>query len=221
MRICAIGATERFNELKAAFADTFHEFTHQTERPTSPSDFAGFDLVFDLNYDDSPINLQHFVPRNGVCYFLSIVKTTLAANQTHGVSRNDVVGLNLLNGFINRDRWEASTLSNENNVALDVLRLASAKPVELVQDRVGLVSPRVIFMIINEAFYTLQEGTASAADIDTGMKLGTNYPHGPFEWLEKVGIKNVYETLLALLNDTHDERYKICPLLKSKYLHHP
>jgi len=87
-----------------------------------------------------------------------------------------------------------------------------------VESRVGLVTPRVVFMIINEAYYTLQEGTASKEDIDAGMKLGTNYPYGPFEWAEKAGIQNVYETLHALYEDTREERYKICPLLKTAYL---
>jgi 3-hydroxybutyryl-CoA dehydrogenase len=73
-------------------------------------------------------------------------------------------------------------------------------------------------MIINEACYTVQEGTATIADIDTAMKLGTNYPFGPFEWANKIGVKHVYETLLAVYTDTNDERYKICPLLKTKYL---
>ena len=73
-------------------------------------------------------------------------------------------------------------------------------------------------MIINEACYTLQEGTATMSDIDISMKLGTNYPFGPFEWADKIGIKNVYEILENLYNDTKDERYKICPLLKTHYL---
>ena len=55
-------------------------------------------------------------------------------------------------------------------------------------------------------------------DIDQGMKLGTNYPHGPFEWCEKIGIRNVYELLEALYEDTKEERYKICPALKKAYL---
>jgi 3-hydroxybutyryl-CoA dehydrogenase len=81
-----------------------------------------------------------------------------------------------------------------------------------------MVTPRILFMIINEACYTLQEGTASKEDIDTSMKLGTNYPFGPFEWANKIGIKHVYETLEAIYLDTHDERYKVCPLLKTMYL---
>jgi 3-hydroxybutyryl-CoA dehydrogenase len=89
---------------------------------------------------------------------------------------------------------------------------------KIVEDRVGMVTPRIIFMIINEACYTLQEGTASMQDIDISMKLGTNYPMGPFEWANKIGINHVYQTLENLYQDTHDERYKVCPLLKTKYL---
>jgi 3-hydroxybutyryl-CoA dehydrogenase len=83
---------------------------------------------------------------------------------------------------------------------------------------VGLVTPRVLSMIINEAFYTCQEKTATAADIDLAMKLGTNYPFGPFEWAEKIGLRQVYQLLEAVYEDTRDERYKICPLLKKEYL---
>jgi len=81
-----------------------------------------------------------------------------------------------------------------------------------------MITPRVVCMIINEAFYTVQEGTATEGDIDQAMKLGTNYPHGPFEWCDKIGLNDVYETLEALYQDTHDERYKICSLLKQRYL---
>jgi 3-hydroxybutyryl-CoA dehydrogenase len=87
-----------------------------------------------------------------------------------------------------------------------------------VNSRVGLITPRVVCMIINEAFYTVQEGTATEGDIDQAMKLGTNYPMGPFEWCDKIGLADVYETLEALYQDTHDERYKICSLLKQRYL---
>jgi 3-hydroxybutyryl-CoA dehydrogenase len=81
-----------------------------------------------------------------------------------------------------------------------------------------MVTPRVIFMIINEAYFTVQEGTARKADIDQGMKLGTNYPYGPFEWSELIGLQHVYELLEAVYEDTKDERYKICSLLKKEYL---
>ena len=50
------------------------------------------------------------------------------------------------------------------------------------------------------------------------MKLGTNYPFGPFEWSEKIGLVKVYELLEAIYDDTKEERYKICPKLKNEYL---
>ena len=90
---------------------------------------------------------------------------------------------------------------------------------EWVGSRVGLVTPRILCMIINEAFYTLQEGTANRRDIDAAMKLGTNYPLGPFEWCDMIGIDKVYRLLESVYADTKEERYKICPLLKTTYLH--
>jgi len=81
-----------------------------------------------------------------------------------------------------------------------------------------MATPRVVSMIINEAYYLLQERGAAANDIDAALKLGVNYPYGPFEWAEKIGIANIAQTLEAVYHDTHDERYKICPLLKKAAL---
>ncbi len=50
------------------------------------------------------------------------------------------------------------------------------------------------------------------------MKLGTSYPRGPFEWANLIGVSRVYEVLEAMWQDTHEERYKVCPLLKTMYL---
>lgn len=87
-----------------------------------------------------------------------------------------------------------------------------------VKDRPGMIAMRIITMIINEAYLVLQEGTSNREDIDTAMKLGTNYPHGPIEWSEMIGVDLVYNILLAMMNDFGDDRYRITPLLKEKYL---
>lgn len=62
----------------------------------------------------------------------------------------------------------------------------------------GMIAPRVVAMIINEAHLLLQEGAASAADIDLSMKLGTGYPLGPFEWEALVGVERVRALLGAM-----------------------
>jgi 3-hydroxybutyryl-CoA dehydrogenase len=130
------------------------------------------------------------------------------------------VGINAIPGFINRELAELTSPGNDERSGVENVFDQLDWRVKWVESRVGMVTPRVIFMIINEAYFTVQEGTASKEDINTGMKLGTAYPKGPFEWVEEIGIKDVYEVLDALYNDTRDERYKICPLLKTEYLNH-
>jgi 3-hydroxybutyryl-CoA dehydrogenase len=120
--------------------------------------------------------------------------------------------------FLNRPLLEVSLFNLENAPQLAEICAALGTDYRVVQDRVGLVTPRVVCMIINEACYTLQEGTASIHDIDKSMKLGTSYPRGPFEWANLIGVSRVYEVLEAMWQDTHEERYKVCPLLKNMYL---
>src|SRR4030095_774525 len=84
----------------------------------------------------------------------------------------------------------------------------------IVPDRVGLIFPGIISMIINEAAQVYSEGIASKEDIDTAMKLGTNYPMGPLEWADKLGIELVYNILSSLQNEMGEDRYRPHPSLK-------
>ena len=83
-----------------------------------------------------------------------------------------------------------------------------------VADEPGLVSARIIAMIINEAYFALGEKVSTKEEIDLAMKLGTNYPYGPFEWSEKIGLKKVY-TLLEKLSNT-DIRYIAASAMKKE-----
>lgn len=85
---------------------------------------------------------------------------------------------------------------------------------ERVGDFSGLVLRRVLFMIINEAAYALWEGIASREDIDLAMKLGTNYPMGPLEWADAIGLDRVYNGLKSLHEEYGDDRYRPCPLIR-------
>jgi 3-hydroxybutyryl-CoA dehydrogenase len=68
--------------------------------------------------------------------------------------------------------------------------------------------------VINEAAFAITEDIASPKDIDTVLKLGAQFPLGPIEWAERIGIQQVYSVLTALYTDLHEERYRIAPLLK-------
>jgi 3-hydroxybutyryl-CoA dehydrogenase len=75
-----------------------------------------------------------------------------------------------------------------------------------------MISGRILATIINEAYYTLQEEVSTRPEIDTAMRLGTNYPLGPFEWCERIGPENIDE-LLTLLGQT-ESRYMPASALK-------
>lgn len=83
-----------------------------------------------------------------------------------------------------------------------------------VPDRAGLVFPRILSMIINEASQVYSENIASKEDIDTAMKLGTSYPFGPLEWADKLGVDIVYNILSSLQNEFGEDRYRPHPSLK-------
>jgi 3-hydroxybutyryl-CoA dehydrogenase len=74
-----------------------------------------------------------------------------------------------------------------------------------VPDEAGFVSARIIAMIINEAYHAKDEAVSTEADIDIAMKLGTNYPYGPFEWANEIGVQHVYALLQKL--SLNDERF--------------
>lgn len=86
------------------------------------------------------------------------------------------------------------------------------KEVVVVRESPGFITSRINAMIGNEAFYMLQEGIASAADIDKAMKLGLNHPMGPFELVDLVGL-DVRLSILEYLHKTLGEKYRPCPLL--------
>jgi len=84
----------------------------------------------------------------------------------------------------------------------------------IVPDRAGLIFPRIVSMIINEAVQVYSEKISTKEDIDTAMKLGTNYPFGPLEWADRLGVGLVYNILAALQRDFGEDRYRPHPTLK-------
>ena len=83
-----------------------------------------------------------------------------------------------------------------------------------VEDSIGLVMPRILCTLVNEASFALMEGLAEPDDIDTAMRLGTNYPYGPIEWADRVGAKHVFAVMKALHRFFEEDRYRSAPLLQ-------
>lgn len=86
------------------------------------------------------------------------------------------------------------------------------KEVVVIRESPGFITSRINAMIGNEAFYMLQEGIASAEDIDKALKLGLNHPMGPFELVDLVGL-DTRLLILEYLHRTLGEKYRPAPLL--------
>lgn len=131
--------------------------------------------------------------------------------------KHRLVGIAALPTLIQNAVVEVAPSVHTIESTVDVVRKFFAsmkKETAIVEDRVGMVLPRILCQIINEAMFAIQQDVASPKDIDTAMKLGTNYPLGPIEWGEKIGFRQVYAVLTALHTDLGEERYRVCPLLK-------
>lgn len=118
--------------------------------------------------------------------------------------------------FLNRKIVEAAANKEVQKKQTEAIFSILEKTVEWVPDIVGFVTPRVVSMIINEAYFSLEENVSTKEETDIAMKLGTNYPFGPFEWAELIGIKNIF-SLLETLSQSQ-KRYQPCTLLKQEAL---
>ena len=101
----------------------------------------------------------------------------------------------------------------ETIAVMEAVAAKMGKETVLVKESPGFITTRINALIGNEAFYMLQDGVASARDIDKGLKLGLNHPMGPFELVDLVGL----DTRLSILQYLHKmlgEKFRPCPLLE-------
>ena len=155
----------------------------------------GATAFFNLEDNSGAMNYSNI----GVPVFINSVSATLSEINAAG----NIIRINSWPGFIEKPVWEiAGKINTEAETVLQKLQ----KKYIAVNDEPGFISARVIAMIINEAFYAMGDNVSSERDIDTAMKLGTNYPFGPFEWGRSIGMKNIF-TLLKKLS-SQDERYR-------------
>jgi|ERR1044072_843992 3-hydroxybutyryl-CoA dehydrogenase len=216
MNILVVGDADRYKELQQKGLAGHR--VHWVQSPDEVSLPGHFDLVIDLALDDAPDHAAAYAKAPAVPVWGGMTKSSLAElMHQYAFSQGfNIVACNWLPGFINRPVTEMAILDEEQQEGIERLMQQLGWSYTLVQDAVGMVTPRVVCMIINEAYFTAAEGTASREDIDTAMRLGTNYPYGPFEWAQRIGIKHVFDVLTAVYKATGDERYRVCGLLEEE-----
>jgi 3-hydroxybutyryl-CoA dehydrogenase len=200
MPIVFLGEDYQWEELSKSIID------NECIRVHSINEFysAEGDIYLFLQDDISTIN---FAQIKKPILINSVTKTLAQLNKPTNVLR-----INGWQTFLQRTVWEiAGVVTTEiTNSLLSSLQ----KKIITVPDDIGFATAKVVSMIINEAYFALQDEVSSKAEIDIAMKLGTNYPYGPFEWATKIGIKNIY-TLLHTLSE-QQKRYTPSILLKKE-----
>ena len=169
------------------------------------SSYPGANAVIDLLFEQNGYDISYLNDfTNRPVFVNSMNKTIVEINLP-------VIRINAWPGFLKRNVAEVCCNDEVNkNEAEQILSLLNRKA-EWVPDIKGFISARVVSMIINEAYFALEENVSTKEDIDIAMKLGTNYPYGPFEWSKKIGLKNI-AALLTELSQT-EKRYEPAALL--------
>jgi 3-hydroxybutyryl-CoA dehydrogenase len=159
------------------------------------------DAYFDLTFEDFGAVFQNISDKP--VFINSVIKPSneLPKNASR---------INAWNGFLKRDIVEVVI---KDAAATEVLNKLGWK-YQAVPDVPGMIAVRTIAMIINEAYFALGDEVSTKEEIDTAMKLGTNYPLGPFEWSVKIGLHNIYRLLKKLT--ASDDRYQPAPLLEQE-----
>jgi hypothetical protein len=156
---------------------------------------SSYEAVVHVTLDETPYDLEAL--SNARFVFGSSVLTSFWEYDF----RPGLVGINGLPYFVGLKAWEICASSDEDYRHAQSLLGRVGIVAHRVNAGVGMVGPRVLFPIINEAYRVWAEKTAAFHDIETAMKLGVNYPWGPFEWAKKIGPENVAAVLSALAKE--------------------
>jgi len=178
------------------------------------------DLVVEAVPEEMESKIEIFTLLDKVCR-----PTTILASNTSSLSITEIasvtyrakkcVGMHFFNPvhkmklleIVRALETDADTLATAAEVGKRM-----GKEVVVIRESPGFITSRINAMIGNEAFYMLEEGIASAEDIDKAMKLGLNHPMGPFELVDLVGLDTRLR-ILEYLQKSLGDKFRPCPLL--------
>jgi 3-hydroxybutyryl-CoA dehydrogenase len=178
------------------------------------------DLIIEAVPEEMESKIEIFTMLDKICR-----PTTILASNTSSLSITEIasvtyraskcVGMHFFNPVHKMKLLEivrALETADETLEAVVEVGKRMRKEVVVIKESPGFITSRINAMIGNEAFYMLQEGIASAQDIDKAIKLGLNHPMGPFELVDLVGLDTRLH-ILEYLHKSLGEKFRPCPLL--------
>jgi 3-hydroxybutyryl-CoA dehydrogenase len=178
------------------------------------------DLVIEAVPEEMESKIEIFTLLDKICR-----PTTILASNTSSLSVTEIasvtyrakkcVGMHFFNPVHKMKLLEiVRALETDEETLATAVEVGKrmGKEVVVIKESPGFITSRINAMIGNEAFYILQEGIASPADIDKALKLGLNHPMGPFELVDLVGL-DTRLSILEYLQKSLGEKYRPAPLL--------
>jgi 3-hydroxybutyryl-CoA dehydrogenase len=189
-------------------------------------DLSSTDLIIEAIIENFDIKKKLFEELDSICQ-----QSTLFATNTSSISitklaactqrPDQFVGMHFMNPVPVMKLVEIirgmQTSEESYQTALKVTEKIGKTAVTAKADYSGFIVNRILVPMINEAFFALMEGLASAEEIDTAMKLGTNQPMGPLELADFVGLDTLLSICNILQTELGEDKYRPCPLL-TKYV---
>lgn len=180
-------------------------------------------LAIELTNIDADVKKKNLARLDKILVAKTIIisssTTVTVAEQATWLKHPDrLVGVGALPSLLSGNLMEFAASEHtrtEAKRAAEEFASSLGKECAFVQDSVGLVMPRILCALANEACFAMMEGVAEGKDIDTAMKLGTNYPRGPVEWAERIGWRNALAVMNALHEYFGEDRYRPAPVLRA------
>ncbi|MCJ7697052.1 MAG: 3-hydroxybutyryl-CoA dehydrogenase, partial [Thermoplasmata archaeon] len=189
---------------------------------TKLEDMKDADLIIEAILEEVKMKKDVFQKLDGICkketIFASNTSTIPITDLASATKRPDqFIGMHFMNPVPLMKLVEVIRgLRTSTETATTIKHLAEKMekiPIE-VNDGPGFISNRVLFAMINEAMFCLQDGTGTVQSIDSVMKLGMNHPMGPLELADLIGLDVSLNILNVLYEGFNDSKYRPCPILK-------
>ena len=179
-------------------------------------------MVIEAIPEDLALKQELFSELNRVCLPLTVLASNTSSISITKLAaasgRPDrVVGLHFMNPAPVMRLVEVvhglETSEETLNLAMELAKRLG-KTTVVAKDVPGFIVNRVLIPMINEAIFTLEEGVASAEDIDLAMTTGANHPIGPLALADRIGLDTVLAICEVIYQDLGDPKFRPCPLLR-------
>ena len=183
-------------------------------------DLADSDLIVEAILETGEAKKTLFAELDGICKETAIFATNTSSLSVTEIAKgikHPLIGMHFFNPADRMKLVEVisgiNTPVEVKNMIIETAKSLGKTPVE-VQEGPGFVVNRILIPMINEAAFILQEGLASAQNIDTAMQLGANHPMGPLALGDLIGLDVVLAIMDVLHRETGDNKHRCCTLIR-------